>query len=150
MANKLRLQPLVSYDLRERFGLASQIVIRAIAKVSQASTRDRTIPPHFRRHGARTSDQRIGAVPTPDRVALLTRNGWVVVPVRFEGYAEGRRHRTRGQGDLRYRKRSATCFLAITVDAPEPTPEPTPELAPEEATDYLGVDLGVMTPAATA
>jgi putative transposase len=50
--------------------------------------------------------------------------------------------RTRGQCDLLYRKHSATFFLAITVDAPEPTPD--------ETSDYLGVDLGVITLVATA
>ena len=33
-ANKLRLQPLAYYDIRQRFGHSSQMVIRAIAKVT--------------------------------------------------------------------------------------------------------------------
>jgi putative transposase len=36
VANKLRLQPLVYYDMRDRFGLSSQMTIRAIAKVSES------------------------------------------------------------------------------------------------------------------
>jgi transposase len=50
--------------------------------------------------------------------------------------------RRRGQADLLYRKRTDTFFLAVTVDAPEPTPD--------EVNDYLGVDLGVITLAATS
>jgi putative transposase len=50
--------------------------------------------------------------------------------------------RRRGQCDLLYRKSSATFFLAVTVDAPEPTPD--------EASEYLGVDLGIITLAATS
>src|SRR5262249_33994882 len=50
--------------------------------------------------------------------------------------------RTRGQCDVLYQKRSATFFLAITVDAPEP--------APDETSAFLGVDLGVITLAATS
>ena len=142
VANKLRLQPLVYYDMRARFGLSSQMVIRAISKVSEAYKRDRTIKPTFRPHGAMTYDQRICSFPTPDRVSLLTLDGRVVVPFRFGVYAEGMLQRTRGQCDLLYRKRSDTFFLAITVDAPEPTPD--------EASDYLGVDLGVITLAATS
>ena len=40
VANKLRLQPLVYYDIRQHFGLSAQMVIRAIAKVSEAYKRD--------------------------------------------------------------------------------------------------------------
>ena len=142
VANKLRLQPLVYYTIRKRFGLSSQMVIRAIAKVSEASKRDKMIKPAFRLHGAMTYDQRICSFPTPDRVSLLTLGGRVVVPFRFGVYAEGMLQRTRGQCDLLYRKSSDTFFLAITVDVPAPTPEDT--------SDYLGVDLGVVTLAATS
>jgi IS605 OrfB family transposase len=89
-----------------------------------------------------TYDQRICSFPTPERVSLLTLDRRVVVPFRFGGYAEGMLQRTRGQCDLLYRKRTTTFFLAITVDAPEPTPD--------EAGDVLGVDLGVITLAATS
>jgi IS605 OrfB family transposase len=142
VANKLRLQPLVYYDIRDRFGLSAQMVIRAIAKVSEAYKRDRTVKPQFRAHGAMTYDQRISSFPTPDRVSLLTLDGRVVVPFRFGAYAEGMLQRTRGQCDLLYRQRTNTFFLAITVDAPEPTPD--------EVRDILGVDLGVITLAATS
>ncbi len=141
-ANKLALQRLVYYDIRERFGLSSQMAIRALAKVSEAYKRDKQIRPAFRAHGAMTYDQRICSFPTPDRVSLLTLDGRVIVPFRFGTYAGGMLQRTRGQCDLLYRKRSDTFFLAITVDAPAPTPD--------EASEYLGVDLGVITLAATS
>src|SRR5262245_40303398 len=141
-ANKIELQKLVYYYVRERFGLSSQMAIRAIAKVSEAYKRDRKIQPTFRLQGAMTYDQRICSFPTPDRVSLLTLDGRVVVPFRFGMYAEGMLQRTRGQCDLLYRKRSATFFLAITVDVPE--------LMPDETSEYLGVDLGVITLAATS
>ena len=62
-------------------------------------------------------------VPSPDRVSLLTLDGRVVVPFRFGTYAEGHAATHPRAGDLLYRKRSNTFFLAITVDAPEPTPD---------------------------
>ena len=74
-------------------------------------------------------DQRICSFPRIDRVSLLTLDGRVEVPFRFGTYAEGMLQRTRGQGDLLYRKRSNTFFLAITVDAPEPTPDDTERLS---------------------
>ncbi len=50
--------------------------------------------------------------------------------------------RRRGQCDLLYRKRTKMFFLAVTVDAPEPTPD--------EPQDDVGVDLGIITLAATS
>ncbi len=141
-ANKIELQKLVYYDIRERFSLSSQMAIRAIAKVCEAYKRDRKIKPRFRLRGAMTYDQRICSFPSSDRVSLLTLDGRVVTPFRFGTYAEGILQRTRGQCDLLYRKRSNTFFLTITVDVPEPTSNKT--------NDYLGVDLGIITLAATS
>ncbi len=134
-AGKLGLQKLVYYDVRRDFGLSSQMTIRAISKVSEAYKRDKTLQPHFRAQSAMVYDQRICSFPGPDRVSLLTLDGRVEVPFRFGAYAEGMLQRKRGQADLLYRASSATFFLAITVDAPEPTPD--------EVSAYLGVDLGV-------
>ena len=142
MANKIELQKLVYYDIRAQFGLSSQMAIRAIAKVAEAYKRDKKIKPSFRPHGAMVYDERIYNFPTADRVSLLTLDGRVLVPFRFGVYAEGMMQRQRGQCDLLYRTSSDTFFLAVTVDAPEPTPH--------EAEDYVGVDLGVITLAATA
>ena len=142
LANKIELQKLVYYDVRQRFGLSSQMGIRAIAKVAEAYKRDKRSKPSFRPHGAMVYDERISNFPTPDRVSLLTLDGRVEVPFRFGRYAEGMMQRRRGQCDLLYRTSSDTFFLAITVDTAEPTPD--------EASDYLGVDLGVITLAATS
>src|SRR5712691_10375325 len=59
LANKIALQKVVYYDVRARFGLSSQMTVRAIAKVVEAYTRDKTIQPTFRPHGAVTYDGRI-------------------------------------------------------------------------------------------
>lgn len=140
MASKIDLQKLVYYDVRRDFGLAAQMAIRAIAKVSEAYKRDRSKQPHFRPHGAMVYDQRILSFPRIDRVSLLTLDGRVEVPFRFGSYAEGMLQRTRGQADLLYR--NGAFFLAITVDAPEP--------APTDTDDFLGVDLGIIQLATTS
>src|SRR5262249_8034252 len=88
-ANKIELQKLVYYTIRERFGLSSQMVIRAIAKVSEAHKREMKVKPTFRLNGTRNSDQRNCGVATPDRVSLLTLDGRVVTPSRFGVYADG-------------------------------------------------------------
>src|SRR5258708_36119148 len=59
LANKIALQKIVYYAVRERFGLSSQMTVRAIAKVVEAYKRDKSIKPTFRAHGALTYDERI-------------------------------------------------------------------------------------------
>jgi putative transposase len=141
-ANKVALQKLVYYDIRQRFSLSAQMCIRASAKVAEAYKRERKVKPSFRLHGAMVYDERICSFPAPDRVSLLTLDGRAIIPLRFGAYAAGRLERIRGQADLLYRKSSNTFFLAVTVDAPEPEPS--------ESEDFLGVDLGVITLAATS
>jgi len=75
-----------------------------------------------------------------DRASLLTLDRRVEVPFRFGAYQEARLDRIRGQADLLYR--NGTFFLACTVDAPEP--------ALSEPSAFLGVDLGIITIAATS
>lgn len=45
MANKIDLQKVVYYDIRERYGLPAQMTVRAIAKVVEAYKRDKSIKP---------------------------------------------------------------------------------------------------------
>jgi predicted transposase len=69
-ANKIELQKLVYFEARDRFGLASQLVIRAISKVVEAYKRDRSIQPSFRRHGAMIYDPRVLSFKGLDHVSL--------------------------------------------------------------------------------
>lgn len=139
-ASKIELQKLVYYDIRQRFGLSAQMSIRAIAKAAEAYKRDKRIRPSFRPHGAMTYDERICSFPRLDRVSLLTLDGRMVLPFRYGAYQAARLDRIRGQADLLYR--NGTFYLSCTVDAPEPSPG--------EADEYVGVDLGVITLAATS
>jgi putative transposase len=141
-ANKIELQKLVYYDIRAQFGLSAQMTIRAMSKVNEAYKRDKKKQPSFRPHGAMVYDERILSFPRIDRASLLTLDGRVEVPFRFGAYAAGRLQRTRGQADVLYRRSTATFFLAITVDAPEPPPADTD--------DFLGVDLGISQLATTS
>jgi putative transposase len=141
-ANKIELQKLVYYDIREQFGLSSQMTIRAISKVSEAYKRDKQVQPSFRPQGAMVYDERMCSFPRIDRVSLLTLDGRVEVPFRVGASAEGRLQRTRGQADVLFRRSTATFFLAITVDAPEPPPADTD--------DFIGVDLGIIQLATTS
>jgi transposase len=71
---------------------------------------------------------------------LLTLAGRIELPFHFGAYQEARLDRIRGQADLLYR--NGMFYLACTVDAPEPTTD--------EASEYLGVDLGIINIATTS
>ncbi len=133
-ASKVALQKFVYHDIRDAFGLSSQLTIRAIAKTCEAYKRDKSIQPTFKSHGAVVYDERVMSWKDVDRVSLLALDGRVIVPVRFGAYAEARCERMRGQADLLYR--DGTFYLACTVDAPEADP-----IEPE---GWMGVDLGIV------
>ncbi len=133
-ANKYALQHECYREVRERFGLSSQMAVRAIAKASEAYKRDKNIQPHFRPHGAMCYDERIMHWKGADRVSLLTLQGRVIVPCVFGSYQAGRLERRQGQADLVYR--DGTFYLLVTVDVPEADP-----FDPE---GVLGVDLGIV------
>jgi len=137
-ANKIRLQKLVYYDIRERFGLPAQMAVRTISKVAEAYKRDKSKKPVFRPHGSIVYDQRVLSWKGVDRVSILTLRGRQIVPVVFGGYQAARLKYIRGQIDLLYR--NGTFYLIVVVDVPEP---PT-----DKPGDWLGVDLGIVNIAA--
>jgi predicted transposase len=58
-ANKYRLQQVAYHDIKERFGLTAQVVIRLLAKVADAYKLDRRTKRTFRPLGAIAYDDRI-------------------------------------------------------------------------------------------
>jgi IS605 OrfB family transposase len=134
-SNKVVLQKIVYRELRDRFGLSAQMAVRCIAQVCEAYRRDKAIRPVFRPHAAMPFDQRIMSFKGVDRVSLLTLDGRILVPVIMGKYQAERYTNAKGQADLVLR-RDGKWFLLVTVDVPDKTPIP--------ATDFLGVDLGIV------
>jgi len=133
-SNKVELQKIIYGDLRERFGLSSQMAVRCIAQVCEAYRRDKSIRPVFRPHAAMPFDQRMMGFKGLDRVSLLTLDGRVLVPIVMGKYQAERYTNAKGQSDLVLRD-DGKWFLLVTVDVPESTSIPV--------TDFLGVDLGL-------
>jgi putative transposase len=133
LANKIALQPLVYGELRARFGLSSQMAVRAISKAVEAYKRDKRVHVRLKPHGAMVYDERIMSFKGLTHVSLLTLVGRLLIPLRFGLYQEARIDRVKGQADLVYR--DATFFLYVTIDLPTP---PVGELE-----GFLGVDLGI-------
>lgn len=134
LADKIQLQKLHYREVRERFGLSSQQVIRVIGKVCEVYKRDRTKRCQFKARGAIPYDQRIYSFKKGlDRVSLLTLEGRVVVPCAVGEHQRRLLEGKRGQADLVYR--NGAFYLYVTVDATETA------LLPQK--DWLGVDLGI-------
>lgn len=133
LANKIALQPLVYGQLRERFGLSSQMAIRAISKAVEAYKRDKRVHCRFDLHGAMIYDERVMSFKGLTHVSLLTLSGRVLIPLRFGAYQAARIGRIKGQADLILR--NGVFYLYVCVDMPT--------LPPFEPVGVLGVDLGI-------
>jgi putative transposase len=121
------------YDIKARFELNAQVVVRVIAKVADAYKLDREQPRTFRRHGSIAYDDRILRY-GDDRVSI-----WTVVGRRSIPFTGGERTRRllahlQGESDLVYR--DGTFYLFATVNFQEP---PAGDIE-----DVIGVDLGVV------
>ncbi len=122
------------YDLRSKFGLSSQMAVRAIGKAVECFARDKTVCPVFRPDGAMTYDPRLMSFKGMDTVSLLTLDGRELVPLIYGEYQRERFDRMKGQVDLVLRDGRFYLYASIHV----------PDDAPIEPTEFLGVDLGIV------
>lgn len=134
-ANKIKLQQLYYYKLREKFSLSAQMAAICIRHVGGTYSRDKSTRPVFRKHAAMPYDSRIMSFKGIDRVSLLTLEGRVIVPFVMGKYQQERFSLAKGQADL-VRRKDGKWFLLVTADVPEKTPVSN--------TDFIGVDLGVI------
>ena len=121
-------------ELRDRFGLSSQMAVRAIGKAVECFRRSRAVCPVFKDTGAMTYDERLLGWKGPAHVSLLTLHGREIVAMVYGQYQAGFLPRLNGQVDLVYHK--GTFYLYATIDVPEESP-----LHPKR---FLGVDLGIV------
>jgi len=135
---QFHLHHIVYGYLREHYGLSAQMAVRAIAQVSESYKVDRKVQHSFNSHSAMVYDQRILSWKGLDKVSILTLDGRQIIPTRIGAYQEARLDRKVRQSDLILR--DDTFYLAVVVDAPEPTPD--------DPNGYLGIDLGIVNIAA--
>ena len=141
IANKFKLQKLVYYDVRGRFGLLSHMAIRAIAKVCGAYRRNKGIRPSFRPFGAMTLTNHMYRLKRREvLVSVSSLDGRLLIPIRFAPKQAAMLDRRRGQAELLYRNRAF--YLSISVDVPEPSPY--------EPSGFIGVDMGIVNLAVTS
>ena len=121
-------------EIRDRFGLAAQMAVRAIGKAVECFKRDKTKCPTFKPRSAICYDNRILGFKGLDKVSLWTLTGRMLLPLVYGEYQSERFDRMKGQVDLVYR--AGKFYLYCTVEMPENAP-----IAP---TEFLGVDLGIV------
>jgi putative transposase len=134
------LHKLAYAETRETFGLTAQAVVRCISKVADAFKINRTVAPVFRADAAQPYDDRILSFKGGNVVSVWTVEGRMKL-----GFVAGQKQRDllafrKGEVDLCVVR--GKWFLAATCDIPE-----TEEF---KASDWLGVDLGIVSIAATS
>gem|GEM_PF-867105 len=98
--NKVFLQGIIYKDIREKFGLSSQLAVRVVAKVVETYKPDRTIFHRFRDFGSIVHDQRILSFKGMDEVSINTTGGRIRIPITMGKYGEIPFKWIRGQCDL--------------------------------------------------
>jgi IS605 OrfB family transposase len=138
-ANVFEVRKFAYHEVRQRFGLSSQMAQLAIKTVCDTYKRDKSIRPSFGKHAAIPYDQRTMSFKGIDRVSLLTLEGRVIVPFILGAYQAERMTLPKGQCDL-VRRKDGKWFLFVTVDVPDG--------AGIDPDDFIGVDLGIRNIAA--
>jgi IS605 OrfB family transposase len=128
------LHKLTYREVREKFSLSAQVVVRCIAKVADAYKAGQKKQRKFKSHGAITYDNRILSYrPNDSMVSIWTIDDRQRIPFvcgeRDKGYLNGRR----GESDLVLVDGVFYLFATCEVETPEQ----------EEVSDFLGVDMGV-------
>jgi IS605 OrfB family transposase len=127
-------------EIRARFGLSSQMAVRAIAKAVECFQRDKIVCPTFKPHSAMCYDQRVLSFRGLTEVSLWALTGRLRMPFVCGVYQHARQGRIQGQADLVTRQ--GKLYLLCTIDMPD--------AAPITLCDILGVDLGVVNLATTS
>ena len=108
--NKVFSQPsihsLCYFRIREEFGLASQLAVRAIGKAVECFKRDKKKCPVFTDRSSIVYDERIMRFKGLTHVSLASVDGRLIIPIVIAGYQESRLQEAikTGQADLVYVK----------------------------------------------
>lgn len=121
-------------EIREQFGLPSNIALRAIGKAVECFAQNKNVCPTFRPDGAVPCSTRTYRIASPQLVSIATIQGRIKVPYVIADYFKEALARKMGEADLVYR--DGKFYLYVTVDFDE---EP-----PVEPKDWIGVDLGIV------
>lgn len=126
---------LVYKDIRARFNLSSQMVVRAISKVADSYKVSKKRQRGFKKHGGFPYDNRILSFGLDKReVSIWTVAGREEMPFACSDRAFELLHGKRGEADLCFVRGEFYLFVACEVETPEPI----------DVDGALGVDLGLV------
>jgi IS605 OrfB family transposase len=129
------LHKLIYHSTKDAYDLSAQIVVRLIAKVTDAYKLDTEKKRVFRRRGSIAYDDRILSFKRDDRVSIWTLAGRQTVPFVCGDHQRKLLPFRKGETDLVYRK--GNFYLNAVCDVDEPVLD-NPQ-------DILGVDFGIVS-----
>lgn len=122
----------VYYPIKETYHLSSQLVIRAISKVSDAYKTDKKKQRHFREFGAIAYDSRVLSYNTAKAICSISLIGGRK-KIAYTCYRPQLMQYAKGEADLVLVKEKF--YLYQTIDIPDEEEE--------AAEDFIGVDMGL-------
>jgi len=139
--SQIPLHKLCYHDVRTKFNLSAQVVVRCIAKVVQAYLLSKNTQRKFRPEGSIAYDARNLTIRTEKLyITIWTQLGRIKIPFTAGQKQLARLNNKVGECDLIYRK--SQWYLHCSVEVPE-----QPKL---EAQQILGVDFGIKNIAVTS
>jgi putative transposase len=139
--NQFRLHGLTYYSIRETFSLSAQMVVRCISKVTDSYKLDRETKRTFNPHGSIAYDDRILKwYVSRQTVSLWTTQGRLTIPFLAGQKQLDLLKYQHGETDLGLVDGHFYLFATCEKETPEPI----------DVEGVLGVDLGIVTIAATS
>lgn len=134
MFSHYSLHGVLYYEVKEKFSLTAQVVVRCEAKVGDAYKLDKKALRQFKKHSAISYDDRILRwYVGKDEVSIWTVAGRQRIPFVCGDRQRKMLQSRQGESDLAYVE--GQFYLLATCNAIDPTPR--------DARDFLGVDLGI-------
>lgn len=133
--NKIKLQKICYYIIKDEFKLCAQLTIRAIAKVSDSYKVNMGTLHKFDSRGAIMYDSRILSYKKSlDKVSIKTLNGRVTVPIAYDSYTRLCEKRIKGRASLVYINDDLYLYSIVDVQ----------EEALFTPNKYMGVKLSIV------
>jgi IS605 OrfB family transposase len=128
--NKFKLQKKCYYQIKSKFSLSSQIIVRCIGKVSDSYKLDKKIKRIFKPLGGITYDNQILSYKLTDIVSIWSVGGRLKIP--FICYNQNYLTYIKGEADLVYKKDKFYLFQTVEVLDTEIL----------DIEEFIGVDFG--------
>jgi IS605 OrfB family transposase len=138
--NQVKLHHLVYKEVRNKFGMSAQFIVRAIAKVSDSYKVNKKSINRFKPYSAVVYDRRLVRFKNLSTASMNTIAGRQEISFTFGNYASLDKNRMCGEADLVYKH--GKFFLHVVIEIPDGVPF--------DPKGVLGVDKGIVNIASTS